>query len=208
MHFYGMEPLSGEPIRFLDVQKLFSIACDEKEQRRNLEHAIDFLKIEKDVPFHRAYSDAYYTARILRELPQEVFVNYSIDTYVLPQTRQDEIHVMFHDYMKYVSREFADKQKALEDREVISTKCYLCHRNLRKKIRWFSPNGKHYYSVSLCPVHGYMKSKIRIRKSERGMVYVVKTSKFISEQDCQKMIQKRELAKGHQKSKKLVKPGG
>ena len=115
---------------------------------------------------------------------------------------------MFHDYMKYVSREFADKQKALEDREVISTKCYLCHRNLRKKIRWFSPNGKHYYSVSLCPVHGYMKSKIRIRKSERGMVYVVKTSKFISEQDCQKMIQKRELAKGHQKSKKLVKPGG
>ena len=104
--------------------------------------------------------------------------------------------------MKYISREFKDKHEALEDREVISTKCYLCHKNLRKKIRWFSPNGKHYYSVALCPVHGYMKSKIRIRKSENGMVYVVKTSKFISEEDCQKIIQKREQAKEHHKIKR------
>lgn len=206
MHYYQMKPLSESPIRFLDVQKLFSIAFDEAGQsagqRRNLEYAIDFLAIEKDVPFHRAYSDAYYTARILERIPCEVLLNYSIDTYVLPKTRQEEIHVLFHDYMKYISREFPDKHRALEDREVISTKCYLCHKNLRKKIRWFSPNGKHYYSVSYCPVHGYMKSKIRIRKSENSMVYVVKTSKFISEEDCQKIIQKRDQARENHKIKK------
>ncbi len=110
---------------------------------------------------------------------------------------------MFHDYMKYISREFPDKQSALEDREVISTKCYICHKNIRRKIRWFSPNGKHYYSISHCPVHGHMKSKIRIRKSENNLVYVVKTSKFISEDDCQKVIQKREAAKEHHKIKKI-----
>lgn len=202
IRYYKMEPLSDVPIRFLDVQKLFSIAYEDSKLRRSLEYAIDYLHIEKDIPFHRAFSDAYYTAKILKELPEEVFANYSIDTYILPRTREEEIHVFFHDYMKYISREFADKQEALEDREVISTKCYLCHRNLRKKIRWFTPNGKHYYSVAMCPVHGFMKSKIRIRKSENDGIYVVKTSKFISEEDCFKIQKKREEAKEHRKLKK------
>ncbi len=202
MNYYNMEPLSDVPIRFLDVQKLFSIAYEDSKLRRSLEYAIDYLKIEKDVPFHRAYSDAYYTAKVLSGLSEDILVNYSIDTYVLPRSRQEEVHVMFHDYMKYISREFSDKQKALDDKEVISTKCYLCHKNLRKKIRWFSPNGKHYYSVSFCPIHGYMKSKIRIRHSENNNIYVVKTSKFISEEECQKIIQKRDGAREHHKAQK------
>lgn len=202
MRYYHMAPLGKEPVRFLDVQKLFSIACEDKKQRRNLEYAIDYFQLEKDIPFHRAFSDAYYTAKVLACLDREVLQNYSIDTYILPKNRQEEVHVVFPDYMKYISREFLNKQKALEDWEVISTKCYLCHKNLRKKIRWFSPNGKHYYSVAYCPVHGYMKSKIRIRRSESDSVYVVKTSKFISEEDCQKLMKKRDLAKEHRKMKK------
>lgn len=109
---------------------------------------------------------------------------------------------MFHDYMKYISREFVDKTEAFQDKEVISTKCYICHKNIRRKIHWFSPNGKHYYSISYCPVHGSMKSKIRVRKAENGKVYIVKTSKFITEEDCQKIIQKRDEAKKHHKRKK------
>lgn len=202
MRYYELEPLSDASIRFLDAQKLFSIAYEDRKQRRSLEYAIDFLHIEKDIPFHRAFSDAYYTAKILKELPEEALANYSIDTFLLPQTKAEEIHVFFHDYMKYISREFSDKQEALEDREVISTKCYLCHKNLRKKIRWFTPNGKHYYSVATCPVHGFMKSKIRIRKSESDGVYVIKTSKFISEEDCLKILKKREEAKEHRKQKR------
>lgn len=202
MHYYGMEPLSGAPIKFLDVQKLFSIAYEDKKVRRSLEYATDYLNIRKDIPFHRAFSDAYYTAQVLACMEEQVLENYSIDTYILPKTREEEIHVLFQDYMKYISREFSNKQKALEDREVISTKCYLCRKNIRKKIRWFSPNGKHYYSVSFCPAHGYMKSKIRIRKSEGDKVYVIKTSKFISEEDCQKILQKRDQAKDHRRAKK------
>lgn len=202
LRFYEMGPLSDKPIRFLDVQKLFSIAYEDKKSRRSLEYAIDYLKIEKDIPFHRAFSDAYYTAKVLETLKNEVLENYSIDTFVLPKCREEEIHVMFHDYMKYISREFPDKQTAMEDKEVISTKCYLCHKNIRKKIRWFTPNGKHYYSVSICPVHGFMKSKIRIRKTENESIYVVKTSKFISEEESEKLIQKREEAKAHQKIKR------
>lgn len=202
IRYYKMKPLSDAPIRFLDVQKLFSIAYEDSKIRRSLEYAIDYLQIEKDIPFHRAFSDAYYTAKILEKLEEDVLDNYSIDTFVLPKAREEEIHVFFHDYMKYISREFPDKQEALEDKEVISTKCYLCHRNLRKKIRWFTPNGKHYYSVAACPVHGFMKSKIRLRKSENEGIYVVKTSKFISEEDCLKIQKRRDEAKEHRKMKK------
>lgn len=201
MNYYGMEPLSEVPIRFLDVQKLFSIAYEDKKVRRSLEYAIDFLQIEKDIPFHRAFSDAYYTAKILSKISDEVRQNYSFDVYVLPKTREEEIHVLFHDYMKYISREFSDKKEALEDWEVISTKCYLCHKNLRKKVRWFTPNGKHYYSIAECPLHGLMKSKIRIRKSENDRVYVVKTSKFITPQECERILEKKEQAKEHHKNK-------
>lgn len=203
--YYNMEPLSEAPIRFLDVQKLFSIAYEDKKSRRSLEYAIDYLQIEKDIPFHRAFSDAYYTAKVLAVLEDNVLSNYSIDTFVLPRNRKEEIHVLFHDYMKYISREFEDKKAALEDREVISTRCYICRKNIRKKIRWFTSNGKHYYSVAVCPEHGFMKSKIRIRKSENG-VYVVKTSKFISEEECNTIVEKREEAKQHYKQKKKTGP--
>ena len=199
MSFYRMEPLASAPIRYLDVQKLFSIQYEDGKLRRSLEFAIDFLHIEKDIPFHRAFSDAYYTARILAKIDLEVRKNYSFDTYILPKSHEEEIHVILPGYMKYISREFEDKQAALEDHEVTSTKCYLCHKNLKKKIRWFTPNGKHYYSVSECPQHGLMKSKIRIRKSEQDKVYIVKTSKFITSEEKDRLIEKRDFSKEHHK---------
>ena len=82
----------------------------------------------------------------------------------------------------------------LADREVASSKCYLCRRNLRKKIRWFSPGGKHYVCLAYCEKHGYLKGKIRIRKSPAGKVYVVKTTKLISDQDAEALKARREHA--------------
>lgn len=209
IRFYGMKPLCDRPMAFLDVQKLFSIVYEDSKTRRALEYAVDFLEMEKDIPFHRAFSDAYYTAKILAGLPDpaiEKLVSY--DVFMTPKTREDEVHVVFDSYAKYISREFADKTEALADREVSSTKCYLCHKNLRKKIKWFSPNGRHYYSLAYCDKHGYMKGKIRIRKAESDRVYVVKTLKFISEEDAGKIAGRQDRArelrrqKRHQQKKK------
>ena len=73
LRFYKLAPLSSGPFAFLDIQKLFSIAFEDSRSRRSLEYAIDFLNIEKDIPFHRAFSDAYYTAKILNASPEEYF---------------------------------------------------------------------------------------------------------------------------------------
>ena len=88
IRYYGLEPLSDGPIRFLDVQKLFSIAYEDRKSRRALEYAIDYLKIEKDIPFHRAFSDAYYTAKVLALMDEKVLGNYSFDVFHLPKDKE------------------------------------------------------------------------------------------------------------------------
>lgn len=207
LSYYGMQTLADGPFPFLDVQKLFSIGFEDRKSRRSLEYAIDYLKIEKDIPFHRAFSDAYYTAKVLALLDQEVLRNYSYDVFHIPKDKQSEIHVQFDTYAKYISRGFADKAQAMEDRTVSSTKCYLCRRSLRRKIRWFTPNGKHYYCVSYCDRHGYMKSKVRIRKSEDKMVYVVKTEKFITEAEVEAIRDKQKKSKDYKKIINVKKTG-
>ena len=90
LRFYGMEPLARGPIAFLDVQKLFSIAYEDRKSRRALEWAVDFLKIEKDIPFHRAFSDAYYTAKVLAAIQDsEVLKNVSYDVFNPPSCREE-----------------------------------------------------------------------------------------------------------------------
>lgn len=191
IRYYQLPPLSDGPICFLDAQKLFSIAYEDSKKRRSLEYAVDFLQIDKDVSFHRAYGDAYYTAKVLQTIQDEsVFRNYSYDTFHLPKNHKSEIHAQFDTYVKYISREFKDKAEAFEDKEVISSKCYLCHKNIRKKVKWFSPNGKHYYCIAYCDKHGLLKAKIRVRRSENDKIYIVKTMKFITEAES-KEIQKK-----------------
>ena len=205
IRYYGLEPLADGPFRYLDVQKLFSIAYEDRKSRRTLEYAVDFLNIEKDIPFHRAFSDAYYTAKVLARLEERVLSNYSYDVFHLPKDKESEVHVVFDDYAKYISRGFADKTEAIADKTVMGTKCYLCHKGLRKKIRWFTPNGKHYYSVSYCDKHGFMKSKVRIRKSEDDMIYVVKTDKFITEEEVSDIRNRQEKSKQQRKERRALK---
>lgn len=190
MRFYHLKKLSNRPFPFLDVQKLFSIQFEDGKQRRSLEYAIDFLKIEKDIPFHRAFSDAYYTAKILQQIKDEVLKRQSYDVFSLPKRKKDEVHVAFDSYEKYISREFKTKHAALSDREVRSTRCYLCHKSAKKMISWFTYNGKHYHCVSKCPEHGFVKGKIRLRKSESDKYYVIKTLKMISDERAQQIMDK------------------
>ena len=211
MVFFGMEPLGKGPLRFYDIQKLFSIAYEDGKSRRSLEYAVDFLDFEKENPFHRAISDAYYTALVLQQIKDPVALQrVSYDTYSLPKDHRSEIHVVFDNYAKYISRPFENKEALMADREVISTRCYLCHRNLRKKIRWFSPNGKHYYSVSYCDKHGFMKGKIRIKKTDDDMVFAIKTTKFVTEEEAASIQQKKERTKEirrihrHRENKKKI----
>lgn len=203
MVYYHMPPLADGPFKFLDVQKLFSLAFEDGKSRRALEYAVDFLGIEKDIPFHRAFSDAYYTGKVLSKITDEsILEKYSYDLFTPPQNREEEIHALFDNYAKYISRVFPNKMDAFRDKEVISSKCYLCHRNLKKEIKWFSPNGRNYYCLAHCDKHGFLKGKIRIKKTEDDQVFVVKTTKIISSAEADKIEAQQEHAKEIRKNKR------
>ena len=204
MAYYHMAPLSEKTIRFYDIQKLFSIAFEDRKSRRTLEYAVDFLGIRKDVEFHRADADAYYTAKVLRYIKDgSVFDNYSFDTYTLPQTKAEEIKVYFDEYYKYISREFADKQEAMADADVASTTCFLCGCKTRKKIPWFTNNSRNYYTIVNCAHHGPIKGKIRIRKSESGKIYVVKTMKRADPDVVEDILNKKKQIRESRNRKRL-----
>lgn len=203
MDYYDMKPIADKPLAYYDVQKLYSIACEDKKTRRSLEYVVDELKLEKDIPFHRAYGDAFYTAKILSTLNNpEVLEKVSFDTYRVPKKKEDEIAIQFSDYFKYISREFGDKSEAIADKRISSMTCYLCHKNIKRKIRWFTANTKHYYGVGYCDVHKHVKFKVRMKKSQTDNIYVVKTSKFISEDEYLDIKNKKEKAKLIKKDRK------
>lgn len=204
MKYYDLGPLSDKPMKYYDVQKLFSLGIIKEKTRKTLEFAIDYFEIEKEIPFHRAFSDAYYTAEVFQKLANPDILQYiSFDTFQIPSNKKEEIKIQFPGYLKYISRGFLTKSEVMNDREVASTKCYLCHKNLKKKMRWHSPNGKNYYSISLCDVHGYLKYKVRIRKAENGNYYAVKTSKFITEEKMKKLQEEWKKNKKRPEKKKM-----
>ena len=199
LDFFGMPLLSDRPLPFYDVQKLYSLAYDDGRTRKSLESAVEELGIESDIPFHRALSDAIYTAEIFKGFGEKILSKISFDTYVTPKTKKQEIKIIFDNYEKYISREFDTKEDILENMEIMSTKCYLCKKNIRRKVKWFTPNGKHYYAVAYCEKHGFMKAKVRIKKAENGRLFVIKTCRFIPVEDVEDMKAKQRKIKKRQK---------
>ncbi len=193
MKFFQMLELLRGPILYYDVQKLFSLCFEDGKVRRSLEDAVDMLRISKDLSFHRALTDAYYTGIVLQRIDKEEIFEYtSLDVYQNPKKRREEYHLSYPTYDKYVSKEFPSKEKAMKDREVTSTRCPVCHSTARRKLRWFSVNSKQYYSISMCPDHGMVKGKIRMKRTDEDAFFVIKTLKLIDEDDAKIIREKQE----------------
>lgn len=193
LKYYNLLALLPGPVFYYDVQKLFALKFEERKSRRSLEYAVDFLKLEKQMDFHRALEDAWYTSQVLARIEDEwIFPNSSLDVYQNPKSKEEELHISYPTYEKYVSREFEDREVLMHDREVVSTRCPVCRKNAKKKIRWFPYGQKNFYSLSACKEHGYVKGKIRIRKTEDEMYYTVKTIRPIGEEEAEEIRRKRE----------------
>lgn len=193
MRYYSLLDLLPGPVIYYDIQKLFSWFHENIKLRRSLEYAIDCLDIEKEKDFHRALEDAEYTARVFAKMDiAEILPYYSIDTYQPPNNRKKEIYISYPTYDKYISRQFHDREKVIKDREVASTRCPVCHLPAKRRLRWFMNNSRIYESISQCQEHGYIKGKVRIRKTDGDTFYAVKTLKPVNEQKAEEIRQKRD----------------
>ena len=143
-----------------------------------LEDAVDFLKIEKTIPFHRAFDDTYYTAEVMKKMDLDAVSWYeSVDYHRPPQTREEEIFRDFKTYQKFVSKTFATKEEMMADKVVTSLKCTCCGLPVWRRVRWFSAGANTYLALAQCPRHGYVKGKIRIKKAADGNVFAGRKSR-------------------------------
>ena len=196
--YHGMEIPFGWPLLYYDVQKIYALVKGQG-QRESLDRAVEELGLAEERPFHRALDDAYYTGRVMGAMDFYSMVEYvSVDYYRVPETEEEEIYLEFPSYAKYVSRQFEYREQVMEERRMTDMVCYKCRRMLRKKIRWFSANQKFYFCLAICPEHGLFKGKIRIKKTEDGQVYAVKTVKQVDEEGARAVEIKKE---GSERSK-------
>ena len=206
MVFFGFKPFMNGPLAFYDIQKLFAIEYGEGKERRSLESAIDFLNIEKDIPFHRAFSDAYYAAKAFALIKKkETLEHVSYDNFIAPPDKQHEVRVKFSDYEKYITRTFATREAMLSDKEIKNVNCYLCDKPSKKHTKLFSPTGKYFLCIAYCEEHGYIKTKIRVRKNDVGRFFAVKTKKAVSAEDAESTISRYKKLKEDKKPKKSSK---
>ena len=192
MKYFGVKNSFPKPLFYYDVQKLYARFYKDG-MKPSLDSAVDELGLLEERTFHRALDDAYYTGKLLAQMAKEVgaerLLQYrSIDYFRLPSHKEEEVRMVFPDYSKYVSLIFDSKEAAMKERSGAEMKCYKCGRMLRKKVRWFTPNQKIYYGLPICPEHGYLKGKVRMKKVDENQVYVVKTLKLTDEEGAKQII--------------------
>jgi inhibitor of KinA sporulation pathway (predicted exonuclease) len=71
MDYYRLANPFPKPLFYCDLQKMFSILYFDGKSRMALEEAVEYLHIPKDIEFHRAFDDTYYTAEVMKKMDFE-----------------------------------------------------------------------------------------------------------------------------------------
>ena len=111
--------------------------------------------------------------------------------------------------LTYGSRSFlftgdaeVEAEKIMLDGVIRTTKCFLCNREIKQRIKWFSNNQHVYYCVAYCENHGLFKGKIRFKKTEDDLYYAIKILKQTDENGVAEIIQKQDHKRERRRAKR------
>ena len=209
MDYYYMKPLP-HPLKYYNIQQIYADLIDEDKAIVKLEKAVNKLNIPVDKPFHSAVNDAYYTAKVLSIIhPKDLNDRYCYDIYNNPKNKEDEIISYHKNYMEHISREYDDKFNILEDKELLTIRCYKCGKKAAKKVKWFSNTANAYTCVGKCWYHGYVYGKLKFKQAKDGKMFAIKTmyptnkNSIYEMQLRQEELREKRQAKRHDKKRKI-----
>lgn len=207
MEYHGIQGANlgiswSYPMMYIDVQKIYGIAYNNNEQAA-LETAVKQLNLKLDKGFHRALEDAVYTGQILKKLDKDLVANnYALDYYRIPRTKREEQEVMVSGHNEFISMACESKEKLLEQLYIYVTKCPVCGKKCRKKIKWFADNSK-YTCISTCTVHGYLEGTLHIKQNKiRDEYYAIRKVSLIDSVEVENVIQRKENIKEKRRQKR------
>lgn len=202
LKYFNIANFLPKPLLYYNVQKLFALTYFDNQIPRTLQYAVEYLDIVVKEKFHRAFIDAKYTAKVFQKIDIKIIKNnVSIDYFCNPKTKTEEIEIINDKDTKFISREYSSRQSILCSREILAIKCLKCKKDIIKKVKWFTTNSKTYYCLGYCKQHGYVRGKLRIKKTEEGKYYVIKITKYITTEDARSIIQNYNQLKEKKKKK-------
>lgn len=194
MNHFGVANHFPKPLLFLDLQKIYSMEYQDGKVRSSLQHVVEELKIpETKGDYHRAISDARYTAAVAQKLDFEQYGKYkSVDLYRIPDSVEDEFHLNFGTYEKYVSHGVEDHEQCAQDKKLRIVKCYVCQKKAKARTPWFSDNQGRYFGVFECTEHGLIKGRYRVKQdSETGLYYGIRILKQTDREGADAVVERK-----------------
>lgn len=190
------------PFKYIDVQRIFGIEQKEEFDQRSLEMVSLYMGIKQKDVYHRALCDALYTAEIIRKMNKEDLLKYqSVDYSNLPKSKSEEIEIDCGNHFQYVTREFNKKEELLNYSELYITRCPICKKKCRKKIRWFSDGAK-YLCAARCEEHGMIGGIINLKKRYNGKYYGIRKTSSINEEKFVAIINRKNLIREKRRIKR------
>lgn len=202
MIYHNCEIPWSFPFKYIDVQRVFGIEQKEEFDQRSLEMVTLYMGIKQKAVYHRALSDALYTAEIIKKMNKNDLLKYqSIDYSKLPKSKNEEIEIDCGNHFQYITREFEKKEDLLKYSELYVTRCPVCRKKCRKKIRWFSDSTK-YLCAARCEEHGMLEGIVNIKKQYNGNYYGIRKTSSIDEEKFMAIINRKNLLREKRRIKR------
>ncbi|HZK28831.1 MAG TPA: 3'-5' exonuclease [Clostridia bacterium] len=139
--------------RAINIQAIFSGLAEgtTRGNQRSIEYALDFFRLDKDLPFHEAISDATYAARILAEtlrLRIAECPNETIDSLLRPYLYNPFLNSQCEERM-----ELSSEEDILETLESRSYACPACGKTITGDWTVIKAD-KSWFAKAACPDHG------------------------------------------------------
>lgn len=160
--FHGLDNELG--VRVLDVQRAFAHYLEGGHEQRSVAYALDFLRLDKKLPFHVALSDARYTAWILREILQ-VLEQESIRTDDLLSTCSFDPDIRRSSIWR--PEPFDTSEALMEAVRNADYHCPHCDALLRVLEDW-DMSGRTAQATYCCARHGEVRLRCRPRRGREN----------------------------------------
>lgn len=166
--------------RFLDIQPLFGRVAENTAQQRSVAYAVDFYKIPQTDDFHSADKDAYYEARILKEVLIDYFsLIKKEEEPSMPQLRHFVSNPNLTTQTRWKSPAFPTEKAAVKAALQEKMCCPVCEQPLEPVIEWFT-TGHTSLSLWQCPLHNTLSGKVRVKKTPSQEFYGSGQLRFVN----------------------------
>lgn len=190
------------PVQYIDIQRIFGIEYDDRCLQRSLETVSVYMGVKRQGVYHRALSDAIYTSEIMKRLNQNNFEKYmSLDYVNLPSTEAEEKEFHFGTHLETITMEYDTKEEVMNHKQLRITRCPVCMKKCRKKIRWYSDASK-YICVSRCENHGLLEGIISIKKGLHGGYFGIRKVLSITDDRFKEILKRKEVIREKRRNKR------